>query len=152
MVSSRKARQAMLDALDSAIDFPTQKPVIDMGSGWGTLIIALAKKYPQQQVIGYELSWLPWIFSIICKFTLGLNNLTIYRKDFHKADLNSASALLCFLFSSAMAELEKKLTRDGINNIIIVSNSFALPNSAPIKVAQLNDLHRSLIYTYRWQL
>ena len=49
---------------------------------WGTLVIAIARKYPNKQVIGYELSWLPWLVSVILKYSLRLDNLTIHRKDF----------------------------------------------------------------------
>tara|TARA_R110002094_G_scaffold147868_1_gene136764 strand:- start:31 stop:285 length:255 start_codon:yes stop_codon:yes gene_type:complete len=51
MMSSGKACQAML----ASIDRPANGPLIDLGSGWGTLVIALARKHPGQQVIGYEL-------------------------------------------------------------------------------------------------
>ena len=92
MMSSGKACQAML----ASIDRPANGPLIDLGSGWGTLVIAVARKYPHQQVLGYELSWFPWLVSIIRKYSLGLDNLTLYRKDFKNAELSNASILLSF--------------------------------------------------------
>lgn len=151
MMSSRKARLAMLDALDSAIDLPVKKPIVDLGSGWGTLVIATAKKYPQQQVIGYELSWLPWLFSVLWKYCLGLKNLTLYRKDFNQTDLNNASVLYCYLFSSAMQSLEVKLTRERHHSVFVISNTFALPSFQPSHTIALSDFHRSNIYVYHWQ-
>ena len=72
MKSSGKACQAML----ASIDDPVEGPLIDLGSGWGTLAIAMAQKYPHRQVLGYELSWLPWLVSIVRKHSSGLENLT----------------------------------------------------------------------------
>ena len=93
MRSSGKACQAML----ASIDRPVNGPLIDLGSGWGTLVIALARKYPHHQVIGYELSWLPWLVSSVRKYSLRLGNLTLYRQDFNKTELGNSSTLFCFL-------------------------------------------------------
>ena len=93
MKSSGKACQAML----ASIDRPVHGPLIDLGSGWGTLVIELARTYPDQQVIGYELSWFPWLISIVRKYSLHLENLTLYRKDFKNAELSNSANLFCYL-------------------------------------------------------
>lgn len=149
MVSSNKARRAMLSAID-AEGLPEKGSLIDLGSGWGTLIISAARQHPQRQVIGYELSWLPWLFSVIRKHCLELDNLTIYRRDFKQADLSQAAVLFCYLFSSAMAEIEKKLRCEQDRELFMISNTFALPSCQPIKTIRLNDLYRSPIYVYHW--
>lgn len=146
MMSSSKACQAML----ASIDRPTLGPVIDLGSGWGTLVIALARKYPRQQVIGYELSWLPWMVSVILKYSLRLNNLTLYRQDFMKAELSNASILFCYLFPGGMLSLHEKLNRELSSEMFIVSNTFALPSCQPTKVIRLNDIYHTPIYVYSW--
>ena len=147
MMSSGKACQAML----ASIDRPVNGPLIDLGSGWGTLVIALACKYPRQQVIGYELSWFPWLVSIILKYSLRLNNLTLYRKDFKKAELSNASILFCYLFPGGMVALHEKLKRELSNEILIVSNTFALPSCQPTKVIRLKDIYQTPIYVYSWR-
>lgn len=147
MMSSDKACQAMLDSMKVSED----GPLIDLGSGWGTLVIAVARKYPRQQVIGYELSWFPWMISIIRKYILRLNNLTLYRKDFKKADLSNASILFCYLFTGGMIDLHKKLKREIFHNVLIVSNTFALPSYLPTKTTRLKDIYQTPIYVYHWQ-
>ena len=147
MMSSGKARQAMLASIDS----PVNGPLIDLGSGWGTIVIALARKYPRQQVIGYELSWLPWLVSVILKYSLRLDNLTLYRKDFKKAELRNASILFCYLFPGGMVALHEKLKRELIKEILIVSNTFALPSCRPTRVIRLKDIYRTPIYVYSWR-
>jgi len=147
MMSSGKACQAML----ASIDRPANGPLIDLGSGWGTLVIAVARKYPDQQVLGYELSWFPWLISIIRKYCLRLDNLTLYRKDFKNAELSNASILFCYLFPGGMVALHKKLSRELLNGILIVSNTFALPSCQPTKVIRLKDVYQTPIYVYYWQ-
>ena len=144
MKSSGKACQAML----ASIDRPVNGLLIDLGSGWGTLVIALARKYPHQQVIGYELSWFPWLISIIRKYSLHLENLTLYRKDFKKAELSNASILFCYLSPEGMLSLQEKLKRELSNEILVVSNTFVLPLCQPTKVIRLKDVHQTPIYVY----
>lgn len=147
MMSSKKACQAML----ASIDKPVNGSLIDLGSGWGALVIAVARKYPNQQVIGYELSWFPWLVSIIRKYSLRLDNLTLYRKDFNSAKLSNVSILFCYLFSEGMVTLHEKLKREQLNEILIVSNTFALPSCQPIKVVKLADVYQTPIYVYNWK-
>ena len=75
MMSSSKARQAML----AEINMDEKGALIDLGSGWGTLVIAVAKKHPNNQIIGYELSWFPWMISVLfkCCFILFLKEPSI---------------------------------------------------------------------------
>ncbi len=148
MMSSSKARQAMI----AQISMNEKDVLIDLGSGWGTLVIAVAKNYPNKHVIGYELSWFPWLVSMLFKYRLGLDNLTLYRKDFKNADLSSAATLLCYLFPEGMQALEDKLKHDVVNNkITIVSNTFALPSYKPTNVIKLKDFYQTPIYVYHWQ-
>ena len=147
MMSSTQARQTML----AEISTDEKGTLIDLGSGWGTLVIAVAKKYPNKQVVGYEVSWFPWLVSIIFKYSMGLNNLRLYRKDFKNADLSGAATLVCYLFPGAMVALEDKLKHDIAKSITIVSNTFALPSYKPVKVIKLKDFYKTPIYVYHWQ-
>ncbi len=127
-------------------------PLIDLGSGWGTIVIALARKYPDRQVIGYELSPVPWLVSLALKHILRLNNLDLRRKNFLEADLSEASVLLCYLFPAVMTSLQEKLELEITNEMLVVSNTFALPTWKPVRVKRLNDMHGSLIYLYRSEM
>lgn len=146
MPSSGKARQAMIAAARA-----NKGTVIDLGSGWGTLAIAFARKHPQRQVIGYEASWVPWLASLVCKHAMRLNNLTLHRRDFLHADLSGASILLCYLFPRGMQQLRDKLETQKGQPGLIISNTFALPGATPFRIIQLDDFFRSPIYVYQRQ-
>ena len=47
MMSSNKARKAIL----AQISMDEKGALVDLGSGWGTLVIAVAKKQPNKQVM-----------------------------------------------------------------------------------------------------
>ena len=149
MPSSAKARQAMLRLVGEVADKQTNYTIVDLGSGWGHLVIPLARRFPQHRVVGYELSWLPWLVSWVMKKALRLDNLTLYRRDCFKADWRGTDIITCYLFASAMKKLGQKLTEDGVHPDWLVSNFFALPSCTPKHTIQLNDLYQTRIYCYR---
>jgi len=144
MPSSTKARRAILKASEQA----GEGSIIDLGSGWGTLLFALARKYPERPVIGYELSWLPWIFSIISKTIFGLHNVKILRQSFLTADLTAASLLVCYLFPKGMLDLQQKLCHGQHPDTLLISSTFALPDREPTQTIRLKDLYNTPIYIY----
>ena len=146
MPSSRKARRAILKASEAA----GEGSIIELGSGWGGLLFALARKYPERQVIGYELSWLPWAFSHLCKTLYRLHKVDIHRQNFLAADISAASLLVCYLFPKGMIDLQKKLTEEG-SNALLISSTFALPGCEPMQVSYLDDLYNTPIYVYAEQ-
>jgi hypothetical protein len=144
MPSSRKAWRAMLAAAAIA----PEGTIVDLGAGWGTLAIRCARAWPARQVVGYELSWVPWLAATLAKHLLRLHNLELRREDFLKADLSSATVLLCYLFPRGMQALAEKLHRDAVHPMVI-SNTFALPTFQAHQTIELQDLYRSRVYVYR---
>jgi len=145
MPSSVKACRAILDVSEQA----PEGSIIDLGSGWGTLAFALAQKYPERPVIGYELSWLPWVYSRLCKTIFGLHNLKILRQNFLTADLSEASLLVCYLFPKGMIALQQKLSHGQSPDTLLISSTFALPDRKPTQTIRLNDLYNTPIYIYQ---
>jgi hypothetical protein len=122
--------------------------IYDLGSGWGHLVVRLAKRYPQRHIVGYELSILPWLTTLALKKIFGLTNLSVHRENFLKADLSSASVVMCYLYSSVMEDIKKKLSKEGSASYLI-SHNFALPSQPALKVIQLTDFYQSPVYLYR---
>jgi len=143
--SSGKARDAIVRLM---ADTGTG-PVYDLGSGWGGLAIRLARKYPDRKIVGYEVSFFPWLVSVVFKKILRLNNLEICKKNFLKADLSGAEVLVCFLHTDGMREIAEKLAVEEGFNGFLISNYFALPSFQPEASVQINDFFKSPIYRYR---
>ncbi len=145
MPSSNKAYLAMMQLADEA----GTGAIIDLGSGWGNVVIRIAKRYPQRQIVGYELSFLPWLTSTLLKKLLGLKNLTLHRQDFYKADLSAASVLVCYLFPEAMDKISNRLLLEQSGADFLISNNFALPSWQACKIIHIDDFYRSPIYLYK---
>ena len=134
------------------IDETGSGTIIDLGSGWGNFVIPIAKRYPQRQIVGYEISFLPYFTSTLIKHILGLKNLTLYRQDFLKANLSTASVLVCYLFPATMNKIKNKLLLDKPGVEFLISNNFSLPSHQFDKVIQLNDFYKSPVYLYKLNL
>lgn len=144
MPSSKKARQAIIELSEDT----GNGPLYELGCGWGNLLIPLAKKYPQRQIVGYELSTLPWLTTLLLKKALGLNNIQLHRKNFLHQDLSPASVIVCYLFPKGMEAIARKLRTDNGSLDYLISNNFALPSHQPTKTIQLNDFYKSPVYLY----
>ena len=147
MPSSKKAQQAMLQLIDET--GTETGPIFELGSGWGNLLIPLAKKYAQRKIIGYELSIVPLLTTMILKKLLGLKNIQLYRKNFLHANLSSASVILCYLYPKGKIDLDRKINTPSGRLDYLISNNFSLPSHQPIKKIELNDLYKSPVYLYR---
>ena len=123
--------------------------IVDLGSGWGSFVIRMAKRNPQRQIVGYELSLLPWLTSTLLKKVLRLNNLTLYRENFYNANLSSASVLVCYLYPEAMIRIKNKLLLEQPKVGFLISNNFALPSWQSYKVVRLDDFYKSPIFLYK---
>ena len=143
--SSRKARRIMLEQAELAPD----GTMIELGSGWGHLALSLARRFPQRKVIGYELSVLPWLTSLILKQLLGVHNLTLYRNNFLDQKLPDATLAVCYLYPEGMNKLAAKLRQENPQIDVLLSNTFALPGTEPEQIIRIDDLYRSPIYIYR---
>ena len=145
MPSSKKAYRAIATLVDET----GSGPIVDLGSGWGNFVIRIAKRYPQRQIVGYELSVLPWLVSTLLKKLFGLENLTLPRQNFYNADLPPASVLVCYLYPEAMEKIKEELQLEQAGITFLISNNFALPSSQPCKVVKLDDFYKSPIYLYK---
>ena len=122
--------------------------LFDLGSGWGTLAFALAKRFPEAQVTGYELSPLPWLVSRAIQLFLRRPNLKLRRSDFMNAPLDDAALAFCYLYPGGMTRLQPKLAAELPRGALVVSNTFALPDWQPADMARAEDLYNSPVYLY----
>lgn len=156
MPSPAKARSLVLQLAEEALavdvqqDKEQQQTIYDLGSGWGHLLIPLAQRYPQHRIIGYEMSWLPWLVSAIWIRMSGLNNVQVVRQNFLKQDLAEARVWLCYLYPGGMQAVSDKLADAGHKPGYLISNNFALPGHQALKTEKANDFYKSPVYLYKF--
>ncbi|HRD55834.1 MAG TPA: SAM-dependent methyltransferase [Parachlamydiaceae bacterium] len=123
--------------------------ILELGSGFFPLSYQAANLFKENEVIAYETSLVPYLFSKIYLFAFPLKNLKIIRKDFFKVSFHEGKLLLCYLYPAAMQKLENKFEKELPKEAYIISNTFALPNKKPEKVITTDDLYKTKIYLYK---
>lgn len=139
------ARAAMLRLLPARVD----GTVYDLGSGWGGLAFALARRYPDNPVVGIELSPLPWLFSRAMLAVRPRPNLRFRRADMLAVPLSDAGAVACYLIPGAMQRLAPKLAADLRPGTVLVSYCFAVDGWTPEAAAVEPDAGPMPVYRYR---
>ena len=142
MPSSRRAVSAMINLIPN--DIPG--PVLDLGSGLGSLTRAVARHRQELVVTGYELSPLPLLWARLIS-RLGHSTSTYLRRDFFVEDLTSARIVLCYLYPGAMSRISETPEMFSPGTVLI-SNTFRVPGWTPDEVVELDDLYRTRVYRY----
>lgn len=136
-------------AMFALIPPDTRGVIYELGSGWGNLALALAKRFPDCPVVAYELSPLPWLVSVLWRRLAPRPNLTLRRADFLAAPLGDAAVVCCYLYPGAMRKLGPKLEAELAPGALVLSNSFLVPGWAPVEVRTAGDAYGTKIYLYR---
>ncbi len=145
MPTSAKVKAAMLAAVPGGFE----GMIFELGSGWGTLAFAFAKRFPKSQVVACELSPVPWLFSWLRQAVKRLPNLTIRRIDFHSLLLQEAALAVCYLHPGGMQKLKLKLDAELPSEALVLCNFFAVQGWQPESVTMVDDFHNSKVYLYR---
>jgi len=122
--------------------------IAELGSGWGGLASALAGRYPECQVIGYELSPLPYWVARARQGLWPRANLEFRRADFMAAELSNVGLVVCYLYPGRMTELATKLRDELKPGTPVLSNFFALPHWQPVETRAAPDFWSSPVYLY----
>lgn len=144
MPTSEKVKREILAVIPSE----TQGTLVDLGSGWGTMAIRMAKLFPQCHVIGYETSFVPYYFSKFWAFCASTSNLQFMRRNFFHVSFSQVSLIYCYLYPGAMKQLAIKFHEELSPGTIVVSNTFALPGWEAVKVVEVKDLYKTRVYVY----
>ena len=116
---------------------------IELGSGWGQLAYKIAQAYPNKNVVGYERSLVPYVFS---RIAFRAPNLRFYYRDFFQENLIDDSVVFCYLYPKGMQLLQQHLRR---TSVWVISHCFAFDGQQPIKKLCLSDLYHTPIYLYK---
>ncbi|SDH24376.1 class I SAM-dependent methyltransferase [Paraburkholderia phenazinium] len=104
-LSASEAADAI--ALLKDANLPQRAVIYELGSGWGALVIALARAFPNAEVRGIEISPLPYL---VARFrTRKMPNVSLIWGDFNKRDLADADAVTCYLMRNPMVKLANLL-------------------------------------------
>ncbi|MDL2295853.1 class I SAM-dependent methyltransferase [Lachnospiraceae bacterium OttesenSCG-928-E19] len=128
--------------------FPDAKTILDIGSGWGTMVRTVAKKNRNAQVVGVEILFLPYVYSIIrsvfvrnAKFVRG-DAFKYINKDNKKFDIG-----ITYLLTPEMRNVQKVLSHFDV----LISVDFPLPDIKPTHKIKIHRdfLAQHWLYVYK---
>lgn len=131
----------------SKVELPPAAKIYELGCGWGTLATALAHRFPDANVVGVEISWVPYLISVLRASRIP--NLRCMRADFNRVDLSDASAVTCYLMIAPMVPLARTLDAVLQCGTPVVTVSFFFRNRRPDTVRKGRGL-RGDVALYRW--
>lgn len=137
-----KIKNAMLEEAEVMLKNTSGKIVVDLGSGWGTLLLPLARKFPEHKFVGIERGFLP--FNVSLWRARKLKNLVFYRQDIFTSDISDADIIFVFLLNSAMAKLTSKLKSETKPGSVVIANRFPMKDKIPEKEVNFGSKY----YTY----
>ncbi len=140
--------QKTITTLAQQLDKNTIFVMADFGCGIASVLVKIAKEFPQAQFVGYETAPLSYLIAKIR--SLGISNLSIKRASFWTTDWSQYDVIYCFLSPAPMPAIE-----EGIENRIkpgakLISNSFPLPEKEFLTKIPVDDLRGTLLYIYQY--
>jgi len=133
-------------ALLKRAQLPEHAVIFDLGSGWGTLVVALAKAFPNASVHGVEISPFPYLISRLR--TSGLANASVRWENFFRSDLKQADAITCYLMPGLMPSVCELLDKNLKPGTRVIANTF-LFRGRTISTARQGAL-RGPVALYVW--
>ncbi|MDD5586022.1 MAG: class I SAM-dependent methyltransferase [Alphaproteobacteria bacterium] len=126
--------------------------VLDLGSGSGQVSRHVAKAMPHAHVIGIELSFVPWLRSVLRQRLFGPANLEYKRLDFWPYDCSGADAVITYLPGKIMERAGKKLRKELKPGTLVVANTFPLRAGwEPFETFTLHAPFKTEVFVYRQQ-
>ncbi len=140
-----KTKQALLSAISIQLKEASHSlTVMDLGSGWGSLLIPLAKSFPEHQFIGIEKNYFPFIISRIR--TRHLSNIRFKHQDLFKTNIQLADIIVMFLINHMMKRVSDKCQTELKKGTTIYSSRFSLPTLRNEALVKLNNFEKYYIY------
>lgn len=145
MPTSPKVKKQLLNILPQL----TNGEIAELGSGWGTLAFALARKFPACKITAFEISPVPYFYSVFISKWMSYPNLELQRRDFFECSLHEKGMVVCYLYPGAMVRLREKFEKELSPEAYVVSHTFAIPGWKPLLTVHALDMYRTPIYLYQ---
>ncbi|MSP81197.1 MAG: class I SAM-dependent methyltransferase [Rhodospirillales bacterium] len=159
-LSSRRAKEELARLLpvrpDRGASFNARgvKPArgqvrfLDLGSGFGGTVLALAAKR-EGEFVGIESAPLPFALSWLRVTFSGLPQARVVHGDFWKHDLAGYDVVYAFLSPAPMAELFSKARREMSPGSLFIANTFDVPGETPERTVALEDWRQGRLLIWR---
>ncbi len=144
-LSNRRTQQAVADLTPDVAG----ARIVDLGCGFGGVVLAVARARPGADVLGVETAPLSWLISLLRVRLSGLANARIEFRGIWNTDLGDVDFVYAFLSPAPMARLYAKVRAEMKPGTVFVSNSFEVPDEDPDEVLELDDRRRTRLLVWR---
>lgn len=120
---------------------------IDIGSGFGGLVLELARRRPDAIIEGIELAPLPWLASRL-RAKLAGSPARFVHGDYTRLDFGAYDLVFAYLSPAAMDSLWRKAKAEMRPGSVLASYEFDVPGHVPDEVALPEGSERHL---YIWR-
>jgi hypothetical protein len=134
------------------LGFDAGYKVVDLGSGSGTLCRGIARALPSVDVVGVEISLVPWGRALLHRAVFGPGNQVFHRQDFWSYNVHHHHAIVIYLLGPLMDRMSKKLVDEAAPGTLIISNRFPLTGDwhpDEIRIPKGQGLLENKLYMYR---
>ena len=121
--------------------------MVDIGSGLGGLVLALARQRPDGDFTGIELAPLPWLISLLRAGSTG-SRAHFVRGDYAALDLAQFDLVFAYLSPAAMPGLWQKVQREMRPGSLLLSYEFPIVGEPP-HLTVLPNPHGPVLYGWR---
>jgi len=140
-VPTRKREKKLLER---ELKIESGNIIYDLGCGTGTILIALANKYPEAHFIGCEISALPYLIAKLR--SIKYRNIEIRYKNLFKQPINDADFVISYLLTKAYKKLHKKLKAELKPEAQVIIEGWALDGIKPRKVLRADKALPFYVY------
>lgn len=142
--SGRRTHEAVAALLPGGVPIR----FIDVGSGLGGLVLALADRRPESRFAGIELAPLPWLVSML-RARLASSRASFVRGDYTALDFADHDVVFAYLSPAAMPGLWLQARRQMRPGALLLSYEFSIPGVQPAIVVPPDTRGASL---YGWYM
>ena len=142
--SSRAIRKQVIELLNLKPD----QTFFDLGSAYGKILVEASKKYPQAEVVGFEVS--PFFYFITkIKLLAARSTAKIYLKNFYKTDFSKSDVFYAYLWPSVMHKVQDKFFKETRPGTVLYIHAFKLPEIKPDNTFKFKSGNKIIkIYQY----
>ena len=142
--TSEKSYEKLLSLLPTDIPFT----FVDLGCGFGELLVYLSKNAPHGSYRGVEIGAFPYLLSKIRGLFFGNGRVSVRFQSIWDVDLSKFDVVYAFLSPAPMERLWEKVKAEMHPGAIFISNSFAAPYPCD-QVIEVFDKRACKLMIYR---
>ena len=138
----------VLPCLQAALPEKITGNIVEAGAGWGGVALWFARHYPQNHILAWENSWVPFLILWIRVKLSRYKNIQACYGHFNRQPLDQTGLIYTFLCRKGMQTVKKWINRYPQHPLTLVSQDFSLPGNIYDKEITISQWMNNKLYIY----